>query len=137
VKSKEESLAFARDQVGKDPVATHLGLEVAEVQEGMARIRLIPKEHHLNILGRVHGSTIYAMVDQALAVASCSLPGPAALVMEVNIHFLGAAEPGVELVAVAKPLELKRSIGLWEVKVQGPNGEKVAHASGMTYHKPA
>lgn len=131
-----DPLEFAREVVGKDPLAVDLGLEVAELAEGRAVIALVPQARHLNALGRVHGSTLYAMVDQALAVAANTLGGRA-LVLECKINFLEAAEPGQRLEAEARPIKLGRKICLWEAAVRDQSGRLKASGQGLTYHQPA
>ena len=131
----QEQLDFARQVIGKDPVATQLGLEVSHVALAEADVRLLTHARHLKALGRVHGSMIYALADQALAVAGCTLDQPV-LVMQVKINFIAAAEPGEMLTAKARPLELKKRIGLWSVSISTAEEKEVAMAQGLTYHKP-
>lgn len=130
----EDRLRYAREVVGKDPLASDLGLKVASVELARAEVRLKPLARHLNALGRVHGSTIYALADQALAVAGNTLERPA-LIMQMKIDFMAGAGPETELIALAEPLELKSSIGLWQVKISTSDGDSIAQAQGLSYHK--
>jgi len=131
----EDPLAYARDVVGRDPMARHLGVEVIEVREGFSRVALTVKPEHLNALDRVHGIAVFSVADQAMAVAANSL-GVSALLMEAKINYLSAASEGDRLVAEARPVEVKRRIGLWnvEIRVEG-RPELVAVCQGMSYHK--
>jgi len=53
---KERSpLDYARDVVGRDPLARHPGIEVLEVREAYARVALTVRPAHLNALGRAPG----------------------------------------------------------------------------------
>ncbi len=133
MKSLEERLEYARQVVGTDPMATLLGIAVEEVSEGRAVVSLLPQAHHLNSLARVHGSTLYAMADQAMAVAANTLPDPA-LVVESHISFLGKAEPDRRLLATASLRNATRKLSLWEVEISDEAGRLVALASGRGYH---
>lgn len=129
-----DPLRYAREVVGRDPVAREMGLEVVELSEARAVIGLTPRPRHLNALDRVHGSTLYALADQALAVAANTLGG-SALVLECKINFLAAAEPDKALRAEAVPIKLGRKICLWEVAVRDVDDRLVASAQGLTFHQ--
>lgn len=131
--SKQEKINHAREVVGGDPLARFLGIIVEDVAEGRAVVSLTPQAQHLNALERVHGSTIYALADQAVAVAANTLSNSAVL-FETKINFLGAGEPGQKLTAAALPLDVKRKLSLWEVRVTAPDGRLVALAQAMAYH---
>jgi acyl-CoA thioesterase len=134
-KSPDEAIRYAREVVGGDPMARHLGIEVLEVKENFARLALEVKADYLNALGRAHGITIYALADQAIAVASNS-SGDSAMVLESKINFLNGVAEGTRLEAVARPVEKKRTIGLWNVEIRSAeDGTLVATCQGMTYHK--
>jgi len=134
-KDTADPLRYAREVVGGDPMARHLGIEVLEVAENFARLGLEVKAEFLNALGRAHGIIVYALADQAIAVASNS-GGGSAMVLESKINFLNGVAEGTRLEAVARPVEKKRTIGLWNVEIrrQG-DGLLVATCQGLTYHK--
>jgi len=132
--SKEQNLRYAREVVGRDPLASFLGIQVEEVEEYRAVVSLLPQNHHLNAGERVHGGTIYALVDQAAAVAANSGSNRAWL-FEGKVNFLAGAKPGVKLVAEARALDQRRRLSLWEVRVTS-GGETVAVGQVMSYNKP-
>ena len=131
--NEQERVERARRVVGGDPLASFLGLSVEEVGPARAVIGLAPGPQHLNALGRVHGSAIYALADQAVAVAANTLEG-GALLCETKINFLAGGEPGQKLLATAAPLDIKRKLSLWEVRVTAPDGRLVALAQVLAYH---
>lgn len=131
--SLAERLEYARQVVGGDPVATLLGLEVLEVAEGRATVSLVPQPHHLNARERVHGSTLYALADQAMAVAAGTLEHPA-LIVEAHISFLAKAEPYQRLLATATLRDAGRKLSMWEVEIKDDTGRLVALAGGRGYH---
>jgi len=134
-KNQAEAIRYAREVVGGDPMARHLGIEVIEVEENFARLALEVKAEHLNALGRAHGIIVYALADQAIAVASHS-GGGSAMVLESKINFLNGVSEGDRLLAETRPVERKRTIGLWNVEIRREgDGLLVAACQGMTYHK--
>jgi acyl-CoA thioesterase len=134
-KNPADSIRYAREVVGGDPMARHLGIEVLEVEENFARLGLEVKAEYLNSLGRAHGIAVYALADQAVAVASNS-GGGSAMVLESKINFLNGVSEGDRLLAEARPVERKRTIGLWNVELRREgDGLLVATCQGMTYHK--
>ncbi len=133
--SREDNLRYAREVVGGDPLARFMGIEVEEVTEERAVVSLVPQAHHLNAKGRVHGGTICALVDQAAAVAANS-GDTASWMIENKVNLLAAAAPGVKLVAEATPLDKRRRLSLWEVRVHSGQ-ELVALGQVMAYHRQA
>ncbi|MBU1275556.1 MAG: PaaI family thioesterase [Proteobacteria bacterium] len=132
----EQRLEYARRVVGGDPVATLLGIAVEDVAEGRATVSLSPRPHHLNARERVHGSTLYALADQAMAVAANTLEHPA-FIVEAHISFLAKAEPDQRLLATAKARGAGRKLSLWEVDITDATGRLVAVANGRGYHASA
>lgn len=131
-----DPIRYAREVVGGDPMARHLGIEVLEVAENFARVALTVKPEYLNALDRAHGITVYALADQALAVAANST-GDSAVVLESKINFLSGAPVGARLVAEARPVDRKKTLALWNVEVrQERDGALIASCQGLTYHKP-
>ncbi|MFH1060380.1 MAG: PaaI family thioesterase [Pseudomonadota bacterium] len=129
-----ERIRVAREVVGRDPLALHLGIAVEDVAEARAVVSLEPQPHHCNALNIVHGSTLYALVDQAVAVAANTLP-EAAVLVESKINFLSAGRPDQKLFAAAQAVDRKKRLSLWEVKVTDPSGRLVALAQVMAYHQ--
>jgi len=134
-KNRAEAIRYAREVVGGDPMARHLGIEVIEVEENFARLALKVQADHLNALGTAHGIIVYALADQAVAVASNS-GGGSAMVLESKINFLNGVSEGDRLLAEARPVERKRTIGLWNVEIRREEDSLlVAACQGMAYHK--
>jgi acyl-CoA thioesterase len=130
----QERIRLAREVVGRDPLAVFMGIEIEDVAEARAVVSIQPRPHHCNALNMVHGSTIYALVDQAAAVAANTLPEVVVLV-ESKVNFLSAGRPDQRLFAAAQVLDRKKRLSLWEVKVTDPSGRLVALAQVMAYHQ--
>ncbi|MFH1034700.1 MAG: PaaI family thioesterase [Pseudomonadota bacterium] len=129
----KERIAHARQVVGRDPLASLLGIRVDDVAKARAVVSLEPGPQHLNARGRVHGTTLYALVEQAVAVAANTLEGEV-VVFETKANFLAGAVAGARLTASAQPVDIRRKLSLWEVRVKAPDGTLVALAQAMVYH---
>ncbi len=79
-----DPIAYARDVVGCDPMATFLGVHIDEVRQGYARCSLLVKPEYLNAADRAHGVTVCAVADQAFAVA-CNSLGTKALAVSLKL----------------------------------------------------
>lgn len=131
---KVDSVEYAKNVVGNDPMASYLGIHVNEVREAYARcsIRVMPQ--HRNAVGRAHGAIVYALADQSFAVASNST-GVYAVGVNFNINYLSAALDGEEIVSVAVPLNIARKLSVWKVEVRGADDRLIASGEGVAYHK--
>jgi len=133
-KTAHDPLHYAREIVGKDPMATFLGITVEEVREGYARCSLVIKPEYLNAVDRAHGSAVYAVADQAFAVAGNSL-GHKGIAVSFAINFATGAAEGERIVAEATSLHIGRKVSLWKIQVTGKGGKLIASCEGVGYHK--
>lgn len=83
----------------EDPFAWHLGLRTVAVEPGRAQVAVTVGPKGLNSLGRAHGGLLFAVVDEAFALAVNSITQAVAL--EVNVNFLAAAKEGDRLLGTA------------------------------------
>ncbi|HPJ39655.1 MAG TPA: PaaI family thioesterase [Spirochaetota bacterium] len=125
---------YAEEVVGKDPMATFLGIKVDEAREGYARCSLTVKPEYLNAVERAHGATVYAVADQAFAVASNST-GTMALALSMNVTYIAGAVDGEKIFAEATPVSISRKISVWKIDVRGAHDKLIASCEGVAYHK--
>ncbi len=130
---REDPLHYAREVVGKDPMATFLGIRVEEVRDGYSRCSLIVKPEYLNAVDRAHGIIVYSVVDQALAVAG-NTQGRA-LALSITVNYISAAVVGETIVAEATPVHRGKKISVWKIQVRGKEGTLIASCEGIAYHK--
>jgi acyl-CoA thioesterase len=127
-------ILHAREVVAKDPMATHLGMELIEVATAFAKLCVQVRPEYCNALSRAHGMLICSLADQCVAVAANTLE-QRPLLTELKVNYLAAARPGAPLVGEARPIDSKRTLSLWEVRIT--QGEQlIAVAQGLAYHKP-
>ncbi len=128
-----DPLRYAAEVVGKDPFATFLGIKVDEVREGYARVSLVIREDYCNAEARSHGAVLFALADQALAVAAHSRKTKS-FSIEVKINYFQAARVGDTVIAEATPVDVRKRISLWNVELHTAAGDKIAAAQGLAYH---
>lgn len=125
---------YAREVVGRDPMAKFLGIEVEEVREGYARCSVTIMPEYLNAVERAHGTIIFSVIDQALAVASNST-GSIAVSVNISMNFLAAAIDGEKIFAEAVPVNIGKKMSVWRIEVRSTNDKLIATADGIAYHK--
>lgn len=128
-----EQLKYAAEVVGQDPFATFLGIKVDEVGESYARLSLVIRPEFLNCVDRAHGGALFALADQAFAVALTSR-GLRALAAELKINYFQGVALGEIVTAEANPIDVRKRLSLWNIEVTSESGEKVAVAQGLAYH---
>ncbi len=129
-----DPVSYARDVVGRDPFATYLGIEVEEVREGYARCSITVRPDFLNAVERAHGAVVYAVADQALAVAANST-GVMALALNVSMNYISAATDGERVFSEAEPANLGKKVSVWSITVRGSEDRLIAAGTGIAYHK--
>lgn len=130
----KDPVSYARDVVAKDPMATFLGIETDEVNAGYARCSVTIRPEFLNAVERAHGAIIYAVLDQALAVAANST-GNIAVSLSVNINYISSAIDGEKIFAEAIPVNAGKKVSFWKLEVRGTEDKIIATGNGVAYHK--
>ena len=130
----DPNIAYAREIVAKDPMASFLGIRLEEVRRAYSRLSVEIRPAFLNAHDRAHGMILSSMIDQAAAVAANSMEYDVLLV-ELKINYLAAAAPGERITAEAKPVDIKKSLSLWTIDVRGASGTLVATGQALGYHR--
>ena len=117
----------------KDRFAEYVGIELVEVSEGRAKVRLKIRQEHLNGVDLVHGGAIFALADFAFAVASNS-HGTIALGINANISYIKAARGGV-LTADAVEVARNPKLATYHVNISNQEGDIIAAFQGTVYRK--
>ncbi len=106
-----------------------LGLSVLEATPARTRVRAPVTDEGLNMHGTAHGGLIFSLADEAFAVIS-NLEAQAVAV-DTHLSFFRAAKSGDELVAVATPERVGRTLATYRVEVRrGEEGEVLALFTG-------
>ena len=116
-----------------DLFARYVGIELLEVDPGMARARMKIEPHHFNGAGTVHGGAIFTLADFVFAVASNS-HGTMAMGINTSISYVKAALGGT-LYAEAEEQSRNHKLATYTVNVIDDSGDLVALFQGMVYLK--
>jgi acyl-CoA thioesterase len=103
---------FAADQASKG-----LGMELIEVSEGRAVLRMRVARTMINGHEIAHGGYVFALADSAFAVA-CNSRGPVTVAAGAEITFLTAVREGDVLYATATERVTYGRSGIYDVTVR-------------------
>lgn len=117
----------------QDTYAAQAGIELMEVSEGRAAVKMGITDRHKNSHGTVHGGAIFTLADTAFALASNSHGIPAAAI-NAHISFVKSATSGT-LFAQAEEFSINPKIATYIVRVTDEDGENIAIFHGMVYRK--
>lgn len=132
--SIEEFERIARERV---PFVGQLGVQVEQLDEGVARVRIPFRDDFIRPGGTIAGPVLMSLADLAMYGAVLSLIGPVELVVttNLNINFLRRPRPG-DMIAEARILKLGKRLAVGEVDVfRDGEEELVAHVTS-TYSIP-
>jgi acyl-CoA thioesterase len=132
--SPPTSLLEHAEWVAGDPFARSLGIELVDVAPGAGVVAMTVREDMLNSHDTAHGGAIFALADQAFAVASNS-HGPLAVALEISINYVAPARAGDRLTAQAREESQGRKVGVYRLKVTKEDGTLVALAQATAYRK--
>jgi acyl-CoA thioesterase len=116
-----------------DRLPNMLGIELLELSEGKAVVRMEVKEEHLNLLGTTHGGAIFTLADTVMGLAANSRRGRVSVTLNMQINYLRTTKAGDILTAVSAEENLTRKTGVYSVRISDSNGALVALASGTCY----
>ncbi|MEF2276862.1 hydroxyphenylacetyl-CoA thioesterase PaaI [Deinococcus sp. YIM 134068] len=106
-------------------LARTLGMRVLEETAEKTRVALTVTPGGLNMHGTAHGGLLFSLADEAFALIS-NLEVQAVAV-ETHLSFFRPARVGDELVAVATPERVGRTLATYRVEVRrGEAGEVLA-----------
>ena len=116
----------------RDRASQALGMRLAEVAPGRARVTMTVRPDMLNGHGSCHGGLVFALADSAFAFA-CNSHNEATVAAAAAIDFLAAARDGDQLAAEARELWRSRRNGIYEITVSNQRGERIALFRGRSY----
>jgi acyl-CoA thioesterase len=63
--TNETFLSAFKEQVAAQGISRHFGLELEDLAPGQARVGMTCRPEMANILGMVHGTAVFALIDEA------------------------------------------------------------------------
>ena len=121
----------ARFMLAAEGTGPAWGVEIDEVREGYARIRMVLRADMLNGHGIAHGGLIFSLADTAFAYA-CNSRNLRTVAAQASIVFLDSARQGETLVAEAEELALVGRSGVSRVRVRTADGREIAEFQGYS-----
>lgn len=113
--------------------AKHMGIRITEHGEGRAKAVMEIRDEHRNSFGTVHGAALFALADEAFAVA-CNSRGQVAMAIQISITYMKAAREGT-LSAEAQEVSVDPKLGTYRIDVLDGDRNLVAVFQGLCYRK--
>lgn len=124
--------AIGRALYAADRNARTLGIELAEIRPGYARMRLVVRPEMSNSHNICHGGIIFTLADTAFAYA-CNSRNRNTVASGCNIDFVSPAHPGETLIAIAAERALAGRTGVYDIEVSTEDGRSIALMRGKSY----
>ncbi len=121
----------------KDRFATEVvGIEILDISEGYAKVKLNIEPRHHNAVGIVQGGVLFTLADFACAVAGNTQDERVVVSIESSISFLKPTQFGT-LFAEARRISQSKSLMSFDVPVTNEDGEMVARFYGRGFVRQA
>lgn len=116
----------------RDAFSQLLGMEVLEVGEGRAVLRMAVRENMVNGFGTLHGGALFSLADSAFAFATNG-GGTLSVAIDMHLGIPAASYPGDVLVAVAVEQSQSNRLAFVDVTVRNQREQIVGHFRGTVY----
>ncbi|MBV9724154.1 MAG: hydroxyphenylacetyl-CoA thioesterase PaaI [Gammaproteobacteria bacterium] len=116
----------------RDRASQALGMRIAAVGPGWARVVMRVRADMVNGHGLCHGGIVFALADSAFAFA-CNSHNESTVAAAASIDFLAGAREGDELTAEASELWRTRRNGIYEISIYNQQGVRLALFRGRSY----
>ena len=100
-----------------DVASRALGMELVDVAEGRAVVRMTVRDDMVNGHGICHGGLVATLADSTFALA-CNSRGVATVAAGFDVAFLEPARAGDVLVATGEERTLRGRSGIYDVTVR-------------------
>lgn len=123
----KERWRLIMDLVNASPFYKYMGMEVVEMFEGEARLRMDVSPNHTNLYGTVHGGAIGTILDSSgtLAVSTLLKENESLVTVDMRINYVLPVREGV-LFGEGRALHRGRYTGVAEAEVRNEKGELVS-----------
>ena len=107
---------IATTMMKEDAFSQWLGIEILEVRDGYAKVKMTIREEMLNGHGVAHGGITFSLADSAFAFAS-NTHGQKAVSIETSINHIKPVFADDLLIAIAEEEHSSKSLGQYIVRV--------------------
>lgn len=136
-KAQETAQASATAMYQRDLAAHAMGIEVAEVRPGYARVTMTVRPEMVNGHAIAHGAYVFGLADTAFAYA-CNSRNQTNVALQCSISFVAPARSGDRLIAIAEEQTRSNRTGVFDVRVVHEHGDKpIAYFRGIPYRLDA
>jgi acyl-CoA thioesterase len=112
-----------------DHASRGLGMRIAAIAPGEARLEMTVRPDMANGHGMCHGGFVFTLADSAFAFA-CNSRNQRMVASQGAITFLAPAEVGDALTAHAREVHLRGRGGIYDVSVRNQTGGMIAEFRG-------
>lgn len=116
----------------RDRAAQALGMAIAEVKPGYARLTMRVRGDMVNGHNICHGGMIFSLADTAFAYA-CNSYNKNTVASACHIDFLAPAHEGEMLEAESIEQSQSGRTGVYDITVRNPSGKAIALFRGKSY----
>lgn len=121
-----------RTMFERDPASQALGMVLAEIRPGYARMTMTVRADMLNGHATCHGGYIFMLADSAFAFA-CNSHNLSTVGAGCTIDYLAPGRAGDVLVADATEQALQGKTGVYDVTVKTADGRIIALFRGKSH----
>jgi uncharacterized protein (TIGR00369 family) len=127
-------LSQLQTALADSPYYRSTGITVADAEPGNVTAAIELDQRHLNLQGLAHGGVIATIGDVAMGLAVRTMVGPSRphLTIEIGVHYLRPAPPGV-LRSNGRAVRVGAQIAYAEADVSDAEGRLVARATGSYF----
>ena len=127
-------LTAFRQRVDAQEISKFWHMELEDLGPGRAKVSMVCRPEMANILGMVHGSAIFALIDEAFQ-AAVNAHGTVAVALNMNLTFHAAPRMGERLTAATRELHAGRHTATYFIEVTDPRGSLIASCQALAYRK--
>ena len=128
---KERAERAAAAMWAGDKASAWIGMELVEVDEGMAVLEMSVAAHHTNGHKTCHGGVSFMLADSAFAFA-CNSRNQNTVGQHTFMSYLAPGFEGDRLRATAREVSLTGRSGIYDVVVTNQKGEVLAEFRGIS-----
>jgi uncharacterized protein (TIGR00369 family) len=126
------------DRMARSAFHRWAGIDLVRAEPGEVEIALRAEDHHLNLLGTLHGGMLATAADTAmgLAMRTRAEPGSTYVTVQLDLHYLVPGRAG-RIVAIGRAVKSGRQTGYAEADVlEGNSLLARASATFSVVHEP-
>jgi acyl-CoA thioesterase len=125
-----------REYSQKDNFFKFMGVEILEIEEGKAKVRLKFQEKHMNFFNAGHGGAIYSLGDAAFQLAcNASADIEIAVALNTSLSHIKKVDVGETLIADAEVVSHTNRTSVTDISITNEKKELVALFRGLAYVK--